>query len=79
MNERPIVKSSIWRGMAGHGVGAASGARHLRARDLAGSDPVEHLRKFALIYGLAVWTVIGMFTMGCRTISSSPEIARSTR
>lgn len=40
---------------------------------------MEHLRKFALIYGLAVWTVIGMFTMGGRTISSPPEFARSTR
>lgn len=40
---------------------------------------MDHIRKYALIYGLAAWSVIGMFTMGGRMISSSPEIARSTR
>ena len=40
---------------------------------------MDHLRKYALIYGLAAWTLIGMATMGGRTSSSSPEIARSTR
>lgn len=40
---------------------------------------MNHLRRYALIYGFAVWTAVGMFTMGGRTISSSPEIARSTR
>ena len=40
---------------------------------------MNHLRTYALIYGLAAWTLIGMTTMGGRTVSSSPEIARSTR
>lgn len=40
---------------------------------------MEHVRKFALIYGLAAWTLIGMTTMGGRLTGSSPEIARSTR
>lgn len=40
---------------------------------------MDHICKYALIYGLAAWTLIGAATMGGRTISSSPEIARSTR
>lgn len=40
---------------------------------------MDHLRKYALIYGLAAWTLIGMTTTGGRTVGSSPEFARSTR
>lgn len=34
-----------------------------------------HSRKYAVLYGLAVWTVIGMFTM----VGASSEYARGLR
>lgn len=40
---------------------------------------MDHLRKYAVLYGLAVWTVIGMFTMGGRTVGASSEYARVLR
>jgi len=40
---------------------------------------MEHFRKFAILYGLAVWTVIGMFTMGGRTASTGGEYTRVLR
>lgn len=39
----------------------------------------EHFRKFAVLYGLAIWTVIGMFTMGGLTVGSNSEYARGLK
>lgn len=39
---------------------------------------MNHLRKFALVYGLAVWTVIGALTMGGGP-TGLPGTARSAR
>lgn len=39
----------------------------------------DHIRKYAILYGLVVWTVIGMFTMGGRTASTGGEYARVLR
>lgn len=36
----------------------------------------DHIRKYAILYGLVVWTVIGMFTMGGLTVGSNSEYAR---
>lgn len=36
----------------------------------------EHFRKFAILYGLAIWTVIGMFAMGGHTVGLNSEYAR---
>lgn len=40
---------------------------------------MDHLRKYAVLYGLAIWTVIGMFTMGGLTVGSNSEYARGLR
>lgn len=40
---------------------------------------MNHFRKYAVLYGLTVWTVIGMFTMGGRTAGVSSEYARVLR
>ena len=36
----------------------------------------EHFRRFAILYGLAIWTAIGMFTIGGLTVGSNSEYAR---
>jgi len=36
----------------------------------------DHIRKYAILYGLVIWTVIGMFTMGGLTVGSNSEYAR---
>lgn len=41
---------------------------------------MDHFRKYAVLYGLAVWTVTGMFTMGGRTTAGAgSEYARVLR